>query len=91
MEKIVQFPGLGLEFRFHNAIDIGPIHIAYYGIIIAVGLILAMIYAFRVFRKVGIGPDGTAMDWISQAGVVSGTAFCGFLKRGRVVLPFTAV
>ena len=29
MEKIVQFPGLGLEFRFNNAIDIGPIHIAY--------------------------------------------------------------
>ena len=70
MEKIVQFPGLGLEFRFHNAIDIGPIHIAYYGIIIAVGLILAMIYAFRVFRKVGIDPD-KAIDCI-LGGILGG-------------------
>ena len=70
MEKIVQFPGLGLEFHFNNAIDIGPIHITYYGMIIAVGLILAMVYAFRVFRKVGIDPD-KAIDCI-LGGILGG-------------------
>ena len=70
MEKIVQFPGMGLEFRFNNAIDIGPIHITYYGMIIAVGLILAMVYAFRVFRKVGIDPD-KAIDCI-LGGILGG-------------------
>lgn len=70
MEKTVQFPGLGLEFHFNNAIDIGPVHIAYYGMIIAVGLILAMVYAFRVFRKVGIDPD-KAIDCI-LGGILGG-------------------
>ena len=70
MEKIVQFPVMGLEFRFNNAIDIGPIHITYYGMIIAVGLILAMVYAFRVFRKVGIDPD-KAIDCI-LGGILGG-------------------
>ena len=70
MEKIVQFPKLGLEFHFNNAIDIGPFHITYYGLLIALGLILAMIYAFRVFRQVGIDPD-KAIDCI-LGGIVGG-------------------
>lgn len=70
MEKIVQFPGLGLEFHFNNGFDIGPIHIAYYGLIIAIGLMLALFYAFRVFRKVGVDPD-KAIDCI-LGGILGG-------------------
>lgn len=61
--KNVQFPGLGLDLTFPNAIDIGPIHIAFYGALIATGLILALVYAFRTFRKVGVDPD-KAIDCI---------------------------
>ena len=61
--KEVQFPGLGLNLTFPNGIDIGPIHIAFYGALIATGLILALVYAFRNFRKVGVDPD-KAIDCI---------------------------
>lgn len=57
MEKFVEFPGLGLEFSFENFFTIGPIKITYYGFLIALGMGLAMLYAFRTLRKVGVDPD----------------------------------
>ncbi len=70
MEKVVQFPGLGLEFTFHNSIQIGPFQITYYGIIIALGMLLAMVYAYRTFRKAGVDPD-KATDAI-LGGIIGG-------------------
>lgn len=57
MENVVQFPGLGLEFSFRYYFEIGPFRITYYGIIIAIGMLLAMVYAYRNFRKIGVDPD----------------------------------
>ncbi len=70
MEKIVEFPGLGLTFSFHNSFTIGPFKIAYYGVLIAFGLLLALIYAFRTFKKVGIDSD-KAIDCI-LGGIIGG-------------------
>lgn len=70
MEKIVEFPGLGLEFSFHNSFQIGPFTIAYYGLLIAVGLLLALFYAFRTFKTVGIDSD-KAIDCI-LGGIIGG-------------------
>lgn len=70
MEKIVEFPGLGLTFSFHNSFTIGPITIAYYGLLIAVGVLLALVYAFRTFKKVGIDSD-KAIDCI-LGGIIGG-------------------
>lgn len=55
--EIVTFPNLGLTFKFHNTISIGSLTISYYGILIAIGMTLALVYAFRQFRKVGVDPD----------------------------------
>lgn len=55
--QTVIFPKLNLELTFPNAIQIGSFSIKFYGIIIAVGLLLAMVYGYKVFRKVGIDPD----------------------------------
>lgn len=57
MNKNVEFPGLGLNFSFNNSIKIGSFEITYYGIIIGLGLLLAMMYALKKFRKVGVDPD----------------------------------
>lgn len=43
----VSFPGLGFEFDISRSIDLGFINIYWYGIIIATGLVLACIYAFK--------------------------------------------
>lgn len=58
MDKVVSFPGLGLEFHFSNvAFSIGEKPIYWYGIIIAAGFILAVIYASRRAPQFGISGD----------------------------------
>lgn len=70
MEKIVEFPGLGLHFSFKNYFSIGSLDIAFYGLIIAVGLFLAIVYAFVQFKKVGVDKD-KAIDAII-GGIIGG-------------------
>ena len=48
MTNLVTFPGLGLSFEINRvAFSIGGIAIYWYGIMIAVGIMLAMVFAFR--------------------------------------------
>lgn len=63
MKNLIEFPGLGISLELSDGIMIGSFKIAYYGIIISVGVLLAMIYAFYKFRKVGVNPD-KAVDCI---------------------------
>ena len=54
----VQFPGLGLEFTVNRvALSIGGFNIYWYGVIIAVGMLLALLYAFRHAVDFGIDSD----------------------------------
>lgn len=54
----VSFPKLGLEFEFNPiAFSIGNIHVAWYGILIAVGILLAMAFAMTQCKKFGIIGD----------------------------------
>lgn len=54
----VQFPGLGLEFTINRvALSVGGFNIYWYGIIIAVGMLLALLYAFRNSVDFGIDSD----------------------------------
>ncbi len=62
MEHWVAFPGLGLEFPISQTLVkfelFGiPIDIRYYGLMIAIGFALAVIYAFRQAPKLGIDRD----------------------------------
>ena len=54
----VQFPGLGLEFTVNRvALSIGGFNIYWYGVIIAIGMLLALLYAFRNAVDFGIDSD----------------------------------
>ncbi|MGN1031187.1 MAG: prolipoprotein diacylglyceryl transferase, partial [Butyricicoccaceae bacterium] len=58
MERIVSFPGLGLEFHINNvAFHIGDKPVYWYGVIIAVGFLLGYLYASRKAKRCGIRPD----------------------------------
>lgn len=58
MSQVVSFPGLGLEFHFSNiAFSIGAKPIYWYGIIIMLGVILAVFYASRRADSFGIRTD----------------------------------
>ena len=54
----VQFPGLGWEFAIDRvALSVGGFNIYWYGVIIAVGMLLALLYAFRHAVDFGIDAD----------------------------------
>lgn len=58
MTEGLYFPALGIKFNLNRvAFSIGEMNIYWYGIIIAVGVILAVAYAMKKARKVGVHPD----------------------------------
>lgn len=55
MTHLVEFPGLGISFTVNEvAFSIGGFQVRWYGVIIAVGFLLAMLYAFRSVKKMNI-------------------------------------
>ncbi|HJB27021.1 MAG TPA: prolipoprotein diacylglyceryl transferase [Firmicutes bacterium] len=78
MDKVVQFPGLGLEFHFNTiAFSIGSIHVAWYGILITLGLLLAIIYCFRRLKIFGLNNDRVIDVVIGGiiGGIIGGRAY----------------
>ena len=73
LTNLVQFPGLGLSFHLNRvAFSIGGVHIYWYGVCIAVGLCLALVFAFRHSIEFGVDPD--SMVDVILIGVVLGIA-----------------
>ena len=58
MVNIVSFPGLGLEFTLNRvAFEVFGIRVYWYGLIIGIGFLLALIYAFRRAKTFGLDVD----------------------------------
>ena len=73
MTNLVQFPGLGLSFELNRvAFSIGGFHIYWYGVCIAVGICLALVFAFRHSIEFGVDPD--SMVDVILIGIVLGIA-----------------
>ena len=53
----ISFPALGIEWDPIRSIDLGPLSIHLYGLIIATGLLLAVFYACRRSRQFGLDED----------------------------------
>ncbi len=70
MENVVLFPKLGLEFVFKNSFNIGSFRITLYGILIAAGLLLALFYGYKNFKRFGVD-ENKAIDAII-GGIIGG-------------------
>ncbi len=56
--NLIRFPKLNLQFDVDSvAFEIGGYEIAWYGVIITFGMILAMIFGFSKMKKFGVDPD----------------------------------
>ena len=54
----ISFPGLGLKnFDLPSGFTIGPLSVNFYGLLIALGLMLAVIYAWKRCKEFGIRED----------------------------------
>ena len=101
LTNLVQFPGLGLSFHLNRvAFSIGGVHIYWYGVCIAVGLCLALVFAFRHSIEFGVDPDsmvdviliGVVLGIVSAraylaiyGGIIGGFLFGGLACKWRKV------
>ena len=53
----ISFPGLGLELNPPKGFQVGPLDIRFYGVIIALGLVLAVIYGLKRRSQFGLKED----------------------------------
>ena len=78
----ISFPALGLELDPPRTLELGPLTIHYYGIIIAAGLLLAVFYSMKRSRQFGLGDEDTLMDgvmWVTPFAVICARAYyCAF-------------
>ena len=80
MYSEISFPSLGLTLNPPRYIEIGPAKVYYYGLIIAVGLILAVIYCMKRSKEFGLKEDDI-LD-----GVLCVTPFAIICARAYYVL-----
>ena len=73
----ISFPSLGIEWDPGRYLEIGPLTIHYYGILIACGLMLAVIYGWKRCRQFGILQDDITdgVLWIVPFAVLCARAY----------------
>ena len=79
--SVISFPFLGLEVNPPRVLTLGPLTIHYYGLIIAIGLVLAVIYACRRSDKFGLKEDDIldGVIWVTPFAIVCARIYyCAF-------------
>lgn len=68
----ISFPAFGIEINPGRSFSIGPLEIHYYGLIIALGLILAVFYACRRSKEFGIREDDIldGVLWVTPFAII---------------------
>ena len=54
---IIDFAGLGLKLNPPAGFSVGPFDVRFYGLIIALGLVLAVVYALKRREQFGLSED----------------------------------
>ena len=75
--SVISFPGLGLEMNPGRSLSLGPLTIHYYGLIIAAGLLLAVIYGLRRCKQFGIKDDDIVdgVLWVTPFAILCARAY----------------
>ena len=68
----ISFPALGIEVDPGRTLSVGPFTIHYYGLIIAIGLMLAVLYASKRGKEFGIKEDDIldGVLWVTPFAIV---------------------
>ena len=78
---IIEFPGLGLSLNPPAGFSIGSFEVRFYGLIIAMGLILAVCYALRRKEQFGLSEDDLldGVLWIAPFAILCARLYyCAF-------------
>ena len=73
----ISFPTFGIEINPGRSFSIGPLTFHYYGIIIAVGLVLAIVYAWKRAKEFGLNADDLTdgILWIVPFAIICARAY----------------
>ena len=73
----ISFPSLGIAVNPGRALTLGPLTIHYYGLIIAIGLMLAVVYACRRSSQFGMKQDDLldGVLWITPFAILCARAY----------------
>ena len=73
----ISFPSLGITLNPPQYIQIGPLHVYFYGLIIAFGLILAVLYGCKRSRDFGIREDDLVdgVLWVTPFAILCARAY----------------
>ena len=73
----ISFPAIGLTLNPERFIEIGPMKIHFYGLIIALGLILAVMYALRRSKEFGLRDDDIldGVLWVTPFAILCARAY----------------
>ena len=78
---IIEFPGLGLTLNPPAGFSIGSFDVRFYGLIIALGLVLAVVYALRRKEQFGLSEDDLldGVLWIAPFAIICARLYyCAF-------------
>ena len=77
----ISFPGLGIEIDPARSFAVGPLTVHFYGLIIACGLIAAVLYACRRSKQFGLKEDDIldGVLWVTPFAILCARAYyCAF-------------
>ena len=90
----ISFPSLGLTMNPPRSIEIGSFSIYYYGILIALGMGLAVLYASRRSREFGIKEDDLldGVLWVTPFAIICARAYyCAFTWESYAANPISVL
>ena len=73
----ISFPTLGIEINPPRSLPLGPLTIHFYGLIIALGLVIAVIYACRRSKQFGLTEDDIldGVLWVTPFAILCARAY----------------
>jgi phosphatidylglycerol:prolipoprotein diacylglycerol transferase len=77
----ISFPAFGIEINPGRVLTLGPVSIHYYGLVIALGLMLAVLYASRRSKEFGLKEDDIldGVLWVTPFAILCARAYyCAF-------------
>ena len=75
--SVISFPSLGISVNPPRSISLGPLNIYFYGIIIACGLVLAVLYCMNRSKEFGIQEDDIldGVLWVTPFAICCARAY----------------
>ena len=73
----ISFPSLGIEVNPGRGFSVGPLSVNYYGMIIAFGLLLAVLYGWKRSKKFGFKEDDIldGVLWVTPFAIICARAY----------------